>query len=426
MPNTDKKRFFVDLFAGCGGLSLGLEKAGFSPILVSELNPDAMETYLLNRESRYPLLRQKYHVFDVKSLVLDDSKLIEMIEGFKSDYNIDVNKGELDLLAGGPPCQGFSGIGYRRSYTVDKKQLPSNYLYEDMAYLVSKFRPKIFLFENVKGLLSAKWTSSGKRGEIWNEIVTTFENIGLYNIMAKLVFAKEYDVPQNRPRVIMVGIRKDIGNFSEGSGDPIDAGFLPVPTNRYPNLEDLLSDLVDPNFSYGSSTNSYIYDPLSDIQKALRTEFSTDKIIKKGDVLHEQYYSKHSDKIIRKFEYMLNNNGSIPDEYITKKFAQRVLPAIWKETGPTITATSMPDDYIHYKQPRTLTVREWARLQTFPDWYKFSGKRTTGGIRRAGNPLLGIFDRELPRYTQIGNAVPVSLAYSLGKHFRKILDQNNS
>ena len=81
----------------------------------------------------------------------------------------------------------------------------------------------------------------------------------------------------------------------------------------------------------------------------------------------------------------------------------------------------MPDDYVHFSQPRSLTVREWARLQTFPDWYQFSGSRTTGGLRRAGNPQRGNFDRDLPKFTQIGNAVPVTLAEKVGIHFSKVL-----
>jgi len=118
---------------------------------------------------------------------------------------------------------------------------------------------------------------------------------------------------------------------------------------------------------------------------------------------------------------MLENNGAIPEHLQTKKFAQRVLPSVWGSEGPTITATSLPDDYVHFSQPRTLTVREWARLQGFPDYYEFAGSRTTGGIRRAGNPREGNFSRELPKYTQIGNAVPVPLAKAVGEHFVKIL-----
>jgi DNA (cytosine-5)-methyltransferase 1 len=141
----------------------------------------------------------------------------------------------------------------------------------------------------------------------------------------------------------------------------------------------------------------------------------------KTPVLTEQVYSKHRPEIVRKFRSMHDHDGEILPEYQTKKFAQRLLPQRW-ESGPTITATSLPDDYVHFSQPRSLTVREWARLQLFPDWYQFAGKRTTGGLRRAGNPREGIFDRELPKYTQIGNAVPVGLAHRIGLHFTKLLE----
>ena len=118
----------------------------------------------------------------------------------------------------------------------------------------------------------------------------------------------------------------------------------------------------------------------------------------------------------------MENNGEIPPEYKvlkTNKFAQRLLFPEWldKKNGPNITVTSLPDDFVHYEQPRILTVREWARLQTFPDWYVFRGPRTTGGRRRAGTPSKDNWDREVPRYTQIGNAVPVRLAFALGNHF---------
>lgn len=95
-------------------------------------------------------------------------------------------------------------------------------------------------------------------------------------------------------------------------------------------------------------------------------------MLKKGDVLTEQEYSNHKPKVVEKFEYMLKH-GEIHPDHKTKKFAQRVLPKRWGDGGPSITATSLADDYVHYSEPRTLTVREWARLQTFPDWYVFKG-----------------------------------------------------
>ena len=117
---------------------------------------------------------------------------------------------------------------------------------------------------------------------------------------------------------------------------------------------------------------------------------------------------------------MIENKGEIPEEFKTKKFAQRWLPPKWSNKGPSITITSLPDDFVHYKQARTPTVRECARAQTFPDWYQFAGKRTTGGIRRAVT-LGRIYLREVPKYTQIGNAVPVKLAEEIGLNFKKIL-----
>ena len=146
------------------------------------------------------------------------------------------------------------------------------------------------------------------------------------------------------------------------------------------------------------------------------------KVLMKGDVLSEQEYSNHSDNIREKFEYMIANNGEIPEDKKTRKFAQRVFPKCWGKDGPNITACTLPEDYVHYEQPRGPTVREWARIQTFPDWYVFKGARTTGGRRRAGDPSAGIWTRDVPRYTQIGNAVPVLLARRIGEHFSKILN----
>ena len=412
---------FVDLFAGCGGLSLGLEMAGFEPIFVNELNQNALETYLLNRESHFPLLRSKYNIPDIKKLVESDCRLIsKLINDFKDDYGLDVKNGDLDLLVGGPPCQGFSGLGHRRSYSVNKKQLPSNHLYQDMAFVIAMLKPKIFLFENVKGLLTARWSLDGFKGEIWDDVKSTFNAISGYRVHPQLVYAKHYGVPQNRPRVLIVGIRSDLSFTKDAS--KFANGFLPEPTEEYLNIDDLLGDLVDAKYANGGVTEMYPKSPKNDYQRWFRTHPTSGEVAAKGSLVTEHKYSQHRLDIIEKFRYMQANKGEIHSSMKTKKFSQRLLPSKWGPKGPVITATSMPDDYVHFSQPRTLTVREWARLQTFPDWYKFSGKRTTGGIRRAGNPREAIFEREVPKYTQIGNAVPVTLAAALGKHFKKILE----
>jgi DNA (cytosine-5)-methyltransferase 1 len=422
----------VDLFAGCGGFGLGLEQAGYRPIFVNELNRDARATYIINRKERYEWFAQDldetswlnpFSSADARKMVSKPGYLDNLQSLFKSEFGI--APGGIDLVVGGPPCQGYSGIGHRRSYAIDKKELPSNHLYKDMAAIVKKFRPRAFVFENVRGLLTSSWTEGGERGEIWRAVKTAFAKIGDYSLAAELVHAKDYGVAQNRPRIILVGIRGDIARHVTNPKDvdevdqtAITRNFLPRGNpESAPNLEDLLGDLVDRRHKNGGATETYPSDAKKPIQVLLRSSIDGVTVFEKGAPVTEHEYSKHSDRVLERFDAM---RDGLPYA-TTKKFAQRVLRATWGKSGPTITATSLPDDYVHYAQSRTLTVREWARLQGFPDWYQFMGKRTTGGIRRAGNPLEGIHFRELPKYTQIGNAVPVPMARAFGEHLAVIL-----
>jgi DNA (cytosine-5)-methyltransferase 1 len=419
--NLNNKLTFIDLFAGCGGLSLGLEKSGFFPLYVNELNKDAIGTYFINRDHDYPHLREKYNSRDIKEVISNPKFFETLLDELQTDFKRNFREDSVDVIAGGPPCQGFSGIGIRRSYSVDKVQLPSNHLFQDMAFFVHKIKPKLFLFENVEGLLRARWTKDGKKGEIFKDVLETFSSIPNYSIRYKLVYAKDYGVPQNRPRVLIVGKRDDVkGGFSEES-DAVLAGYLPAPTSDYPDIQDIFSDLIDSNFEYGGVTQVYPSEPKNLWQQEIRKRPEQNAFMEKGESVTEHQYSKHSAIVVERFSHMIANKGEIPDHLKTKKFAQRLLPKKWGNKGPTITACSLPDDFVHYSQARSLTVREWARLQTFPDWYQFSGKRTTGGLRRAGNPRESIFEREVPKYTQIGNAVPVKLATEVGLHLKKIL-----
>lgn len=407
-------RTLIDLFAGCGGLSLGLEQSGFTPVYVNEIDKSAMDTYLSNRKELPLLHKENFHSFDILNAVKKKN-----LEKLKADFKNFANIKEIDLIVGGPPCQGYSAMGIRRSYEVDKNQLPSNYLYKNMIKFIDFFQPKIFLFENVSGILNSKWTKHGHKGEIFRCIQKDFNRLSNYFQDFKLIYSKNYGVPQNRPRVFLIGVRKDL-NFEPHMMN-ICSGLLPEPTHDYYNIEDILGDLIDTNYKNNLKTSNYLNNPSNEIQKFYRRFKNSNKYLKKGDLLTHQEYSNHSARVEEKFLYMIKNNGKIRIDMQTKKFAQRVLPRKWDKKGPTITTTSLPDDYVHFSQPRSLTVREWARLQTFPDWYVFKGKRTTGGLRRAGNPQKGIFDRELPQYTQIGNAVPVLLANKIGNHFIKLL-----
>jgi DNA (cytosine-5)-methyltransferase 1 len=398
----------VDLFAGCGGLSLGLEEAGFRPLAFCELNKDAADSYAANRQSS-----DIARFSDVAELTP------EIISGLLMRW-----RGEgierVDLVCGGPPCQGFSGIGHRRSYQIERAAVPSNHLYKEMIRIIRAVKPRAFLFENVRGLLSGRWTAEGEKGEIWRDVRAAFGELEEENYVVSdaLLQAKDYGVPQNRPRVFIVGVHRSIVPTLDPGG--VAGGLLPEPTGQYPDLCELLDDLIDPDYLKNGETRRYLTDPQNPVQLELRT-LPDGNVLREGDPLSEQLYSRHSPAIRAKFEAMHANNGVIPPEFRTKKFAQRLLPSRWDNDGPNITATSLPDDFVHYRQPRTLTVREWARLQTFPDWYQFRGPRTTGGTRRAGIPTDGIWTRDVPRYTQIGNAVAVRLAAAIGRHLANIL-----
>ena len=289
----------VDLFAGCGGLSMGFENAQFTPVFVNELDKDAIQTYLKNRH--HELGGEKFaENADLRcndAHELQGERLEQLVSDLSSlkeaDFRFDTVKAEsgggstLDVLAGGPPCQGYSGIGIRRSYVVDRKEIPSNRLYGRMAEIIRRLRPRIFLFENVKGLLNAKWTREG--GEpIWPDVKAEFRKIPGYEVRWSLVYAKDYGVPQNRPRVLLVGIRKDILaacpslDPKADTEDAVKCGFLPAgQVGTFPHLRDLLGDLVDPGvadtlrsgkFAPGSfETTSYPRPARTAIQKHLRT-----------------------------------------------------------------------------------------------------------------------------------------------------------
>jgi len=415
----------VDLFAGCGGLSLGLELVGFEPILAAELSPSARKSYLANRK----WLDTQRVVSDVRGLAHMDARSLRKMAGLQSG-------GHPTIVSGGPPCQGFSGIGHRRTNRdVEKVEIASNHLYRDMAKVISMLEPDLFLFENVRGLLSARWHRD-KPNKVWDSVRMHFlRKLGdRYAIAFEVVHGYQFGVPQNRPRVLMVGIHRrhwrrlglSAAKVSElhhalkiGQARGIECGLVPHPytwEGFVPHPDELLDDLIDPEWDTRTSLNGkrvcpeYPAPATTDWQRAMRHV-----------VLDDHQFSKHSSEVVARFKAAQSQEDrQAPKDLRTKKFAQRALPARWPAT-PHITVASLPDDFIHYRSPRSLTVREWARLQGFPDWYKFEGPRTTGGHRRAGDVRRGDSVRETPKYTQIGNAVPVPLGAALGWHIRKLM-----
>lgn len=418
----------IDLFAGCGGLTRGLEWAGFECLAFNELNKDAADSFALN----FPdALRLDGDIMEAVSQEVIEETLIPLIE----------SKGGLDLLCGGPPCQGFSGIGHRRTHKLDKRDIPTNHLFHEMIRVITALRPKVFLFENVEGILSGKWSPAGMKGEIFKDVWDGFSSISGYTVQPTLLHAYAYGVPQNRPRVMVMGIRNDILKNTSVKPTEFDINVMTTSLSskllnnggffaswdeneiKFTDPVDVLSDL---DFcGWDAEKPFHQKEPETDFQKSMRVGNQYDE--QGNEIVTDHQFSNHTSNVKERFEYMLKNKiyrkTDLPLHMQTRKFSQRPLPVRW-EKNPTVTIMSMPDDYIHYSNPRTLSVREWARMQTFPDKHLFSGPRTTGGSRRAGNPSIGNWSRDVPKYTQIGNAVPPLLAKGIGERVKEIIQGN--
>lgn len=472
----------IDLFAGCGGLARGLEWAGFDCLAFNELNEDAADSFAANFPNA---MRFDGDLRTALSNKVIKSTLVPLIEA----------RGGLDLLTGGPPCQGYSGIGHRRTHAMNKHEIPTNHLYLEMVRVIKALKPRVFLFENVEGILSSTWydysaekrlvknwiknptevTVSGirsfsdaydivlkgqkkaellenlsielttkadehrelNRGEIFRDVWASFSGIRGYVAQPTLLHSYGFGVPQNRPRVMILGVRKellqgtgkkpaafDTSNKNYAAKLRCNGGLFPTwdeDVLKAPHLIELLSDL---NFTGWSEDEQPYYqlEPTTDIQRFFRKDVPRDA--EGRQVLRDHEFSKHSLLVVERFQYMLDHGvtvmSDLPERLQTKKFSQKPLPARWKHQ-PTFTVTSLPDDYVHYSEPRSFSVREWARMQTFPDHHIFCGKRTTGGSRRAGNPAEDDWEREVPKYTQIGNAVPPLMAEAIGRTILEFL-----
>ena len=321
------QRVMVDLFAGSGGMGLGMEMAGFQPVFVSELHSDALSTYLVNRPN-LPVQEPQNQSGDILEYTQDPPKMQRLASRLNGDY------GGVDLIVGGPPCQGYSGIGHRRTFTdLSKHDIPSNHLYREMATFISAVGPKAFVFENVRGLLSSKWTREGENGEVWQQVYRTLQGVTSringrevgYFVRYALVRAKDYGVPQNRPRVLVVGIRNDLGFLPTDDG--LAEGLLPVGTEEAPDLVDVLGDLVDPRWAHGlRSTDLYPSDPASELQRWYRIPQGGIRALGKGQPVTDHEYSQHSSRVIERFAWVIST-ARVASRLTSRQKAQLARPA---------------------------------------------------------------------------------------------------
>jgi len=382
---------YIDLFAGCGGLSLGLYNAGWKGLFAIEKSPDAFLTL------KHNLIDNKNH-FDWPAWL---SKTHHEIDEIIDKYSEQLRglQDTVDMVAGGPPCQGFSTAGRRREDDV-RNGLVNSYL-----KFVELVKPKFIFFENVKGF-SLQFQKNKSKGLIYaNYVVDQLSKQG-YSVFGKLVDFSKFGIPQKRTRFILIGIQSKIAECQrisakaffkkiiENKSSFLAARNLPL----QPSLGSAISDLLRSNgitetpdrkgFYSGVYTN-----PKSKYQKYLRKNCNL-------PVPNSHSFAKHRQQIEKRFRYLIKTsegNKKISNAVRLKLELSKhtIIPLAIDKKAPTI--TTLPDDYIHYREPRILTVREYARIQSFPDWYIFRGKYTTGGRKRT---------HEVPRYTQIGNAIP--------------------
>lgn len=388
-----KKLTYIDLFAGCGGLSLGLHQAGWKGLFAIEKSPDAFQTL------EYNLIQNKNHFDWPKWLTQNNHDINDVLANYSS--KLAKLQGKVTMIAGGPPCQGFSMAG-RRNENDTRNDLINSYI-----KFVEIVQPKIIFFENVKGFTMEFKKNKEKGISYSSEVTRKLDEIG-YHVKGQLVNFGDYGVPQKRTRFILVGIRKELKKASQ---EKVETFFTLLKENKFDflrtkglsqetNLQEAISDLFKknglkptpdyPNFEsgiYGKQNSNY--------QKLMR--IGVDEIIP-----NSHRFPKHSLLIIERFKEILAVTQNRRNLDLSKEVRERfnikkhtVIPLNGLDKSPTI--TTLPDDYIHYQEPRILTVREYARIQSFPDWYIFRGKYTTGGKRRT---------QEVPRYTQIGNAIP--------------------
>lgn len=372
IPTTKKIRV-VDLFAGVGGLSYGFaHDDSFEIVAANEILLPMATAYSLN----HPYV--KMYNKDIKDFSIADLS-----------NDLGLHKGDIDVVIGGPPCQAYSTVGKR---LIDD---PRGKLFQEYYRILSELRPKVFIFENVKGLLSMCG------GDLIKTIISLFQSLG-YDVNIKVLNAADYGTPQIRERVILVGTLLG-GRFKYPAPTHYNPEVAVIEGLRpYVTLGEALSDL--PTIANGGKATEYTTEPQNDYQRLMRTNHPT--------VLLDHNVAKNGEHLVRLMQ-ALPDGGSpadVPEELRPSSgFANCYCRLWWDRPSTTITRNLgcvSSSRCVHPKQPRPLSTREGARLQGFPDDYQFFGSRTE-------------------RNLQIGNAVPTFLSKAIKEAVKAYLSQND-
>lgn len=355
MSRTNKKITTIDLFSGCGGLSYGLNEVGFNLVLGIDHWAPSLETFSHNHPG-------------AKILCADISKL-------NGRDILKITKQKVDLIVGGPPCQGFSLSGPRNFY--DNR----NRLYLDFIRLVKELKPRAFIIENVPGLAALFG------GQVKERIITEFSKLG-YTVNAKILNASDYGVPQNRKRIVFVGLKgKKLFEFPKPTH--FDSGV-----EKKITVDAALSDLPLLNGDKGAEELSY--------KKKAQTNYQ--KLMRKGSKkLYNHVASNHTKQTIDVIARVPEggNHKDLP-EHLKKTRNFHVAWTRLHGGKPSPTIDTGHRHHFHPTENRVPTVREAARIQSFPDTFQFLGTKTD-------------------QYKQVGNAVPPLLAKAIGEVLIKYL-----
>ncbi len=436
--------YAIDLFCGAGGCSEGLIQAGFHILFSSDIS-DMVEVTYKNRHEQLGLIQGKNTWFQREDIrELTGHQITDAISKLEIFENKEVP--EIDLMIGGPSCQGFSRAGRR-----DKSD-PRNMLFGEYVRVISEIKPKYIVLENVEGFVDMQFLGykgitgiEYPDGSVTPDILKSeLQEIGYDTLEPKILNAADFGVPQRRNRIIFIGYRKGL-----------PAPSYPQPTvapDKYVTLQEAIGDLivddqirnkVNQNFSkfqqesINGRTPSITGKPISAKEKhntelskqtdvvgerfSLFLEGETGTALKKR-VLSEgiditgktaliklcaQRFEMKDDDVVELFK---NKKATV--EQVEVLLTKKNIRQRWAADQPSATVLTIADDYISPWESRTFSVREMARCQSFDDSFEFLGKRTTGGLRRRV---------EVPQYTQVGNAVPPLLAKAICDEIMKVL-----
>lgn len=363
---SDKQYNVVDVFSGAGGLSRGFMDAGFNVVLGVDFDDAALKTF-----------QENHGHADIMKLDLFDHDNIDKIVDYLSEKKID-----LDVLVGGPPCQGFSLAGKREEF--DKR----NVLYSAMVKVAERLQPKIVVLENVLGMLTLYNGAGAQR------VREDFESIGYELEDPRILYAPEYGVPQIRKRVFFVmKLKEEIkGTFKYPEPELTESEFI--------TTEQAISDLPSLIGSEDYSLNQlwdYKEQSLSIYQSFMRKDSIT---------IHNHIPTKHADETVRLIKLVPEgkNYKALPIEELEKReFKYNEALTRYHSKKPSRTIDTGHRTHFHYKYDRIPTVRENARLQSFPDDFIFYGNKQE-------------------QYRQVGNAVPPLLGKAVAKKVKELLD----